>query len=254
MRFGQFALLSSITSSFVLGQGIDLNQLTNTDENDLQFIVDKETPAPGLPTIGLDIVYNIEDRNQTSNDQPVSFDQDETIMLNYTVTNNEQNDMSVVGVSGSILSYPNGELVTQISLGEMDNLYAFPNTTLNFRQEVVIDLEPGLYYLFPIVHVTNETALAIVERDSTRAEDDDVDISTKTVAATPTIFSVEEPLMSIFNPQFLSIQLMVIVIVGAASYFYLNKNNNKINNKKAKKTLAQRKVDPTEWLPEQYKK
>ncbi|CAL9733926.1 increased recombination centers protein 22 [Monosporozyma servazzii] len=250
MRFSQFALLSGITASFALGQGIDLNQLANSDQNDI--VIDEKAPST-MPSIELDITYNIEDRNQTSNDQPISFDQDETIMLNYTVTNNEPCDMSVVGVSGNILSYPNGELVTQISLGEMDNLYAFPNKTLNFRQEVVIDLQPGLYYLFPIVHVTNETALAIVDLDSTRADDDDIDIETKSVAANPTVFSVEEPLMSIFNPQFLSIQLMVIFIVGAASYFYLNKNNNN-NNKKTKQPLKQGKVDPTEWLPEQYKK
>lgn len=249
MKFTQLAFLTTLATGLVSGQGISLEDINPIDDVDSN--VEGTTENNALPSIGLNITYNIEDRPESLEEtgMPISFDQDETVMLNYTVVNNEDSDFSVIGVSGNILSYPSGELVTKISFGEMDNLYAKPNDILRFRQKVVIDLEPGLYYLFPLVHVTNETAVAIVERDSTRLEDEDVNPKPMSVAATPTILSIEEPLMSIFNPQFLSIQLLGLVAIGGISYYYLNKNKST-----SKKNQKSEKKDPKEWLPEQYKK
>ncbi|CAL9729141.1 increased recombination centers protein 22 [Monosporozyma unispora] len=249
MRLGGIALLTTITANWVLGQGVNLNQLDNNDNGIVAADDDQQQPSNiPTPSIGLDINYNIEDKEMPESiSEPLSFDQDEIVMLNYTLTNNEESDISVMGVSGNILAYPSGELITKISFGEMENLYATPNTTLNFRQKIVINLEPGLYYLFPIVHVTNETAAEIIKQDSTRAEDEDVDAEPKSVAANPTLLSIEEPLMSIFNPQFLSIQLMIVVLIGTISYYYLNKN-------KSTQSIQTKKSDPKDWLPEQYKK
>ena len=240
--------LSLLGINLVRGQGVALD---NYEE--------QEEPAPvekPFPSINLDITYNIEDREAPATPtDPVSFDQNEVVMLNYTLVNNEDCDISVMGVSGEILSYPSGEAVTKISFGEMEDLYAKPNETLQFRQKVLINLEPGMYYLFPMIHITNETAVSITKDDPALAEIEDVDTTPKNVAAKPTVLNIEDPLMSIFNPQFLSVQFIILATVGGLSYFYLNKNgklNNKKNNLQTSKNIGKR--DPTEWLPEQYKK
>lgn len=244
MKLSQLGYLAIFATSLVSAQGVQLENYDDAPE--------EANGQDSLPSIQLNITYNIEDKEEPETlGAPISFDQDEVIMLNYTLTNDEDCEVSVLGVSGNILSYPSGELVTKISFGEMEDLYARPSDTLNFRQKVVIDLEPGMYYLFPVVHVSNETAKDIVEKDSTRNIKDggDVDIEPKSVAVNPTVLNIEEPLMSIFDPRFLSIQLGLLAVIGGFSYYYLNKrgNNKATNVKKGKR-------DPKEWLPEQYKK
>lgn len=239
--------LSSIRTNFVKGQGVSLNNYE--EEQDGSIPLERR-----LPSIKLNITYNIEDKETPSDSiYPISFDQDEEIMLNYTLVNNENCNISVLGVSGSILTYPEGEVVTDITFGEMEDLHAHPNETINFRQKVLIDLEPGLYYLFPMVQVTNETAVSIVNEDPDIVEIEDIDTSPKNVAAEPTFLSIEEPLMSVFNPQFLSIQFIFLGIVGVLSYFYL-KRTGKLNNNNNNSRRNNGKRDPKEWLPEQYKK
>ena len=237
--------LSLLGINLVRGQGLILDDYEEQEEP-----VPTEKP---YTSINLDIVYNIEDREAPATPtDPISFDQNEVVMLNYTLVNNEDCDISIVGVSGEILSYPSGESVTKISFGEMENLYAKPNETLQFRQKIVINLEPGMYYLFPMIHVTNETAAAIVKENPDLAEIEDIEDKKKNVVVNSTILNIEEPLMSIFNPQFLSIQLIILVIAGGLSYFYLNKNGKLNTEKNNFKNTGKR--DPMEWLPEQYKK
>ncbi|CCK72709.1 Irc22p KNAG_0L00880 [Huiozyma naganishii CBS 8797] len=200
-----------------------------------------ETP----PTVQLNITYTVMDREPVPMGEFMPMDHDEVFVLNYTLTNKESFPISVAGVSGNILEYPSGDLVTSISFGELTDLYVPVNDTIAFRQKIAFDLEPGNYYLFPLVHVINEDA-----KKQEPAEGETDGESAFTVASSPTLMSVAEPIMSVFDPYFLSIQVLFLSMVGAVSYYFMYRKNGKKLNERIQPV----KRDPKEWLPEQYKK
>ncbi|KAG0669480.1 Increased recombination centers protein 22 [Kluyveromyces marxianus] len=73
-----------------------------------------------------------------------------------------------------------------------------------------------------------------------------------TVAAAGSAIQVVPPPMSIFNPQFLSIQVFFLAIIASVSYYVFGFSLNSSKEKPAKK---QAKANPIEeWLPETHKK
>lgn len=213
--------------------------INNAPEGDGQFVGnEKMATDSNIPTANFNITYNLLDRDDYEENKFLSVDMDETILLNYTFVNHENYNVSVIGVSGEIISQETGQQVSKISFGELDDLFAQKNETLNFIQKVKFNIAAGQYFLFPMVHTVNETA----KLDETVEE-----VKPTTVAVNPTLINMQEPLMSIFNPQFLSIQVMFLAVVGFFSYRYMNKMENE-------KTEKQKPVNPKDWLPEQYRK
>lgn len=216
------------------------NIIITDDTADNAPVVGNEQMATDddLPTANFNITYDILDRDDFDPNKFLEVDTDETLLLNYTFVNHEDYNVSVIGVSGEIISQETGQLISKISFGELDDLFAQKNETLNFIQKVKFTIAAGNYFLFPMVHTVNETA----KLDETVDE-----VKPTSVAVNPVLINMQEPLMSMFNPQFLSIQIIFLAVIGFFSYRYMEK-------KEAEKPVEKKPVDPKDWLPEQYKK
>ena len=274
MKFPRLAILalfasSSSSSFFALAspEGAEAEVGENVDESTKVPSGPTYSPSsdadaksaqepPSYRYIDISATYNILERPEYDDEAEaesgfIEFDTGETITLNYTLTNHEEQNITLFAVSGIIYTYPMGEVAANISVAAIEPLTSvYTNETFNFRQEVKFgNLQPGTYYLLPILHL----AKGMVG-----------DRSIMRVAAPARIFSISEPTMSFFSVSFLSVQLFLLVLIGGATYYFMNytidgKSKKKIAEAKAAKAKAKAgkaggKDKSKEWLPEQYKK
>ena len=273
-RLAIFALFAS-SSSFALAStedaDVDVESEVKVDENVDDTSVSHHSPTysysgveptqepPSYRYIDISATYNILERPEYDDEAGaesgfIEFDTGETITLNYTLTNHEEQNITLFAVSGIIYTYPMGDIAANISVAAIEPLTSvYTNETFNFRQEVKFgNLQPGTYYLLPILHL----AKGMVG-----------DRSIMRVAAPARIFSISEPTMSFFSVSFLSVQLFLLVLIGGATYYFMNytidgRSKKKIAEAKAAKAKAKAKAEgkgkgkakSKEWLPEQYKK
>ena len=105
------------------------------------------------------------------------------------------------------------------------------NGTSKFGQDVTLNLPEGQYFLIPFLLASRFDEIV-------------------RIAAPPTLFEIVSPPISFFNPQFLSVQVIFLAIIGGVSYYYMK---SKTNQRPSKKSATVKKVDES-WLPETYKK
>ncbi|CCF60659.1 hypothetical protein KAFR_0L00520 [Kazachstania africana CBS 2517] len=211
--------------------------------------VTQEDVAQEAPnrTIDLDIKYEILEKPDADLTNFVEFEDNDVFTLNYTLTNREQDhNISIHAVSGSILALPEGRIVANVSKGDFEPaIFAAVNSTVTFQQKVEFVLNEGNYYLFPVLHAL---------RHNVTQNDTDVEIAEPiTVGSTPLLFSIAAPPMSFFNLQFLSIPILMSVLLGGLTYF-----GTKSGSSSTKRSASSKKTgtpsSTQEWLPEQYKK
>ncbi|CAI1946255.1 hypothetical protein SEUBUCD646_0E00790 [Saccharomyces eubayanus] len=183
------------------------------------------------PSINLEVKYDIVGKESESPNTVFEFYAEDTASLVYNITNWEDNNITIVGVTGTIVTYPNGYPIANITAANVGPFEMEVNGTTKFGQDVTLSIPEGQYVLIPFL-------LAARSDEMVR------------VAAPPTLFEIASPPISFFNPQFLSVQIIVLAIVGGISYYYMK---FKTQQKPIKKNVAPKKVDES-WLPETYKK
>ncbi|CCD22980.1 Irc22p NDAI_0A08270 [Naumovozyma dairenensis CBS 421] len=218
-------------------------------DNEKQEVV----PPSQQNTINLNITYEINERLDADKSEFLEFYNDELATLNYTFVNNEDRNITIMGIGGHILSMPNGEMAANITVGKVGPILVGINETARFQQQLQFHLDEGQYYLIPIVHITDD--------DITKIELGE-EVPTMKVTVPPSFVQIVEPPLPFFSFEFLSVELFLVAIIGGASYYYfvyrpntITQDLKKKNKKKAAKTVAgSSEEDKSEWLPEQYKK
>jgi len=124
----------------------------------------------------------------------------EEITLNYTFINNEDIEVSVVGVGGNFANPATGEVVANISDAKIGPITIPPGEAKVFNQRVGINLPMNNYLLTPGLYVVRESSLAL--------------LGAKTQLAI-----VSEPPISFFSPQLLFLEFLLVATIGVGIYF-----------------------------------
>lgn len=238
MRFTTLLALSSTFLAPVFGQALQSEiDMTNPGEHSKGQYVDTDTISNRLRYL---IDYKFVGREDVG--EVLSIFNGDEITLNYTFANHEDQEISIVGVGGQFLDPMTGENKANITDARLGPLTIVPGAEVNFQQRISINLSPNNYVLVPGLYILQDTSLAL--------------IGTKT-----TLAIISDRPVSLLNPQFLVLELLLLALIGGAGYYgyeYFNKTDASKAGKKKSKTIAKSAGKASgvnsEWLPEHIKK
>ncbi|SMN19993.1 similar to Saccharomyces cerevisiae YEL001C IRC22 Putative protein of unknown function [Maudiozyma saulgeensis] len=242
MKFSKLTLLALLSATTVFGQQIEDNQDVPTDEE--AIVIDNSANVENeRPKVNFTITYTILERPPYDISEFLEFETEDVATLNYTITNNENFNYTLNSVGGSIMRFENGFNAANITSGKFNPVIRLDvNQTVSVQQRVTfLDMKDDDYYIQPKVYVQE------LEENAQELE----------LAAPLTLMTIMKPPMSLFDPQFLSVQILIIGVIMAVSYFFLNFTLNgkkKKTNNANKNTVSNKTVDTSSFLPDQYKK
>ena len=242
MKFSRVTLLALLSATNVFGQIVQGDKDAPSENDENAIIIDGANDVdPSLkPKANFTISYTILEKPPYEISEFLEFETEDVATLNYTITNNDQFNYTLNSVGGAIMRFENGINAANITSGKFDPvLRVGVNETVSVQQRVTfLAMKDDDYYIQPKVYVQ--------EMDTTEEIE---------LAAPLTLLTIMKPPMSLFDPQFLSVQILVIGVIAAISYFFLNftlTGKQKKNN--SKKSNIEKKIDTSSFLPEQYKK
>ncbi|QLL33993.1 hypothetical protein HG536_0F03180 [Torulaspora globosa] len=200
--------------------------------------IDNETdgyadPAEQRDFVNLNVTYDILEKPKINFNVPTEFAADETATFNITFQNNEDSNVTVVGLSGSVIDAMVGYEIANISAQELGPLNVAVNETVTFRAPIQLTLPEGSFFLAPI--------LFIVKADKVMK-----------VGIPPLSIFISPPPLSFLNPSFLSVQVLLGLVVVGTTYLVINFKKQGGRSTKKRSTKA-RPVDEN-WLPSIHKK
>lgn len=207
---------------FNIGEGINLKGEAEKQQKPVNFSID----------------FSVFGNNGDGVQTPFLIENNELTYINYTFTNYEDFNTSVLGIAGSIMSAETQETVGNITEARLGPLLVQSGQNVSFSQSINIALDEGYYYIAPIVQV--------IMGDSE---------STVGVSVQPKVFDMLPGPVSFFNASFLSILLTCGLLAYSTYKTYQKTNKNDGAEKKKLKKLAKNaKIDANEWTPKEYKK
>lgn len=203
-----------------VGMGhLNLEQTHNEGSSEPQFV-------------NIDVTYDILEKPGLKFDQPLEFSAEEFATFNFTVKNNEDYNLTVIGISGNVVSNPGGLPVANITAQSVGP-YEIPiNGTLYFQTAIQLILPEGAFFVAPFIGILkDENAMRLGIR--------------------PLSVFVLPPAMSFFNPGFLSVQIIMGLLIAGITYLFMNSNKRVA---KRSKTPSKPNVLDESWLPNTHKK
>ncbi|KAH3670587.1 hypothetical protein OGAPHI_001102 [Ogataea philodendri] len=194
----------------------------------------------------LRVEYLIKDKQEVPS-AIVDIENGETISLNYKFYNGEDEECTVLGVGGKLISPVTGDVLYNITASNIGPLSVASQDIVEFSQNIGIDLNPDSYLVVPSIYVVfKEQLMMLGSRNQ--------------------LIQVDDPKISIFNPKLLVLEaVLVSSLVGVAyllyslfgaNYFGTVKKDakkQKLPADKPSKKQAPQKVDES-WLPETHLK
>lgn len=124
----------------------------------------------------------------------------ETITLTHTITNEEDSDITVVGLGGLFRNSRTGEPMVNLTANSVGPVVIPPGETASVGQKINLDLNVGDYVLSPQVYVAFDNEL-------------------KGITGRGQMTVIHEVPISIFNPKLLFLELIFAAIVGGVGYY-----------------------------------
>ena len=124
----------------------------------------------------------------------------EEIKLLYTITNEEDTDLTVVGLGGAFRDPISGDYKVNLTSNSVNPLVITPGESAQVGQKIRLDIDSGSYYLTPQVYVAFQDEL-------------------KAIQARGQLAIVLEVPVSFLDPQLLFLELLFVAILGGLGYF-----------------------------------
>lgn len=187
-------------------------------------------------TIQILIDYTIDEYPDVTNTDVAEITNGEDISIRYEVLNNEDQEINIVGVSGSFRDPVSNQVRTNLSSSPIGPVNIPPGESQKFIQKLNVDLIADNYLLSPALFFTF---------------DDDV----KVVFPRGQLITVTDLPISIFNPQLLLLE--AILIASVAGFAYLGYSiwgksllETKVSKKKPVPPQGHSSGKADNWLPE----
>lgn len=202
----------------------EASQDTTGQTMTLQFAVDYSIPH--LPNVGprdLAEVYNGEE-----------------FSIAYSFTNNEDKDISIVGVGGAFHDVKTGAIKSNLTASPIEAVTVTPGESGSFSHKISLNLVPEEYILVPQLFIAFDNDLKLVQARGQRTEVKDVPVS-------------------IFDPQLLLLETILLATFAGLAYVAYNiwgkryfEGTTLVNKPKrgASPPVATAKSVDSDWLPE----
>lgn len=145
------------------------------------------------------IDYTIDEYPDVTNSDVAEISNGEEISIRYEITNNEDQDVSVVGVSGAFRDPVTNEVRTNLTSSPIGPIAVAAGETQHFIQKLNVDLIADSYLLSPALFLTY---------------DNDI----KVVFPRGQLFTVSDIPISIFNPQLLLLEAILVASIAGFAY------------------------------------
>lgn len=184
-----------------------------------------------------DLDYVIEEYPDLEASEVAQLWQGEEIHVHHTITNNEDTDITVVGLGGSFRDPLTGDYKVNLTSNSVGPITIEPGKSTEVRQRITLDFLPGNYFLAPQVYVAFNDELKVIQARAQLAVLKDVPIS-------------------FFNPQLLFLEALLLALVGGAGYFFYSSYFQKYFKQtapvtKGKSTGKTSGFDPS-WVPSHH--
>lgn len=243
MKFTSALLAFSLLGLVACEEGSQAADLHPEENEGGHFVDTAQVP------FNLQVGYNIVGKPQSD---VVELLNGEEITLNYTFFNQEENEVSVVGVGGNFANPTNGDILANITDAKLGPIAVPAGEVRVFSQRIGINLPASNYLLNPGLYIVKDNSLAL--------------IGAKTQLAI-----VSEPPISLFSPQLLFLEFLLVATLGVGAYFvYINYGVAYFNTAaktgapgkapvsgerpKYTTTASGKKVVDESWLPEHHVK
>lgn len=185
----------------------------------------------------LHLTYVLEGNESAEPEELVEFLYSKPISIIHTLVNNEERELTVVGVGGRFLDPSNGKIMANITAVSLGPLSIPPGNSNSFRQIVNIKVNAGNYVLVPNVYMSYDESMKVMEARSQ-------------------LLTVVEIPISLFNPHLLFVELVLVAVASFTMYFfYPNFLKNYFKSTAPVKVSGARGTssgyDPS-WIPKTY--
>ncbi|KAF3986039.1 hypothetical protein FT663_04650 [Candidozyma haemuli var. vulneris] len=192
-----------------------------------------ESTATELNDFELD--YVIEEYKEVAHDSVAEMNSGEQIKLLYTLRNNEETDITIVGVGGSFKSLLTGDSIANLTSSAVGPVVVPPEGSSSIGQRITLDLEAGNYILSPQVFVAYKDEL-------------------KAIQARSQLLVVKDAPLSLLDPQLLFLEVLLVVVgiialqFRSPHLFEFSKGSRATSQPKPRESS---KFDP-EWIPKHH--
>lgn len=227
MRFS-LPLVGTVLGLFAAGvSAADAEGAQNAagDTVTLQFAIDYKLPH--LPEVGA------RDLAEVFNDEEFS--------IAYSFTNNEPNDITIVGIGGAFHDVQTGAIKSNLSATPVEALTVAAGESGSYTHRISLNLVPDEYILVPQLYIAYDNDLKLVQARGQRTQVKDVPIS-------------------FFDPQLLFLEAVLLVTLAGAGYVAFNIWGKKYVQGTAPTSKSRRGASPVaaslgksldaDWLPE----
>lgn len=186
----------------------------------------------GVTQLNFDISYNVVGRDEGPEDR-IEYDENDVIHLTYTAVNHEDRDVTIVGISGTLVEPTTHEVLGNLTTQTVGPYVIAPGQNFSYGHKIPLSLSPGTYDVAPVNFISFDDDIKIVPLRKQPIFITEVDISP-------------------FEPKFLFLQLCLSAATGAIIYWSYQRNATLTKDKKQLKKVAKSVNVDESWLPETY--
>ncbi|KAK6457253.1 increased recombination centers protein 22 [Scheffersomyces xylosifermentans] len=151
-------------------------------------------------SIAFIVDYSIVEYPEITETDVVELTNGNSITLNYQAVNNEETEVTIIGVSGTFLDPTTGKVLVNLTAGQVGPLTVQPGESESFNQKIPLNVLPANYKIVPQLFVAHEDKV-------------------KHVAIRSQLATIVDAPVSIFNPQLLFLELILLASAAGLGYF-----------------------------------
>ncbi|KAF6063921.1 Increased recombination centers protein 22-2 domain protein [Candida albicans] len=150
-------------------------------------------------TVDILIDYIIKETPELSQNDVANWENGDTVTLQYVVNNNEESEITVVGVTGQFKNPVNNEIVTNLTTGKVGPIAVPPGEAIKFDQKINVDLIPANYELIPYVFIAQDSLI-------------------KVIPCRGQLATIVDAAVSFFDPRLIFLELVLLITFAGLIY------------------------------------
>ncbi|CCG25630.1 hypothetical protein CORT_0C02550 [Candida orthopsilosis Co 90-125] len=153
----------------------------------------------GKETVDILVDYHIKETPEVTKNDVASWTNGEEITLQYTINNNEESDVTVIGVTGQFLNPVTRQAVTNLTQGRIGPVAVAPGESAQFEQTINVNLVPNNYELVPQIFIVQGELV-------------------KVIPCRGQLASVLDKAISFFDPRLIFLEIVLLASFGGLIY------------------------------------
>ncbi|CDK26476.1 unnamed protein product [Kuraishia capsulata CBS 1993] len=154
-------------------------------------------PTPEKP-FEIRISYLVKEK-QSSPQDLVSLENGEVAAVEFTLKNDEDDEVTIAGVAGSFNNPVTGDVVANVTGSKIGPITVPSGETVTFIQNIGLDLNPENYLFVPAIYVFHQEKFM-------------------QLGARNQLVTVSDPKISVFNPQLIFLEIVLVASLAGIAY------------------------------------